>query len=249
MKSEEKVSQEDAHSRRDPAIFPPYLYEAYRSTLRRAPTKPPLEAPLSLSESTGPGPALGAVVPEDSDLTRNAATGGEAIGERMVVTGRLLDRHGRPVPRALIEIWQANSTGRYIHKVDQHDAPLDPNFLGLGRCLTDDAGIYEFLTIRPGAYPWGNHENAWRPAHIHFSVFGSSLLSRLVTQMYFPGDPLLELDPILNSIPSEEARLSLVAEYAHEVTRAEWALGYRFDIVLGGPGATHFEAPRKADGG
>ena len=175
-------------------------------------------------------------------MTRNAGGEGEAIGERMVVTGRLLDRNGEPVPRALIEIWQANSTGRYVHKSDQHDAPLDPNFLGLGRCLTDDDGAYRFLTIRPGAYPWGNHENAWRPAHIHFSVLGPSFMNRLVTQMYFPGDPLHELDPILNSIPSQEARSLLVARYAHDVTEPAWALGYRFDIALGGPQATPFEA-------
>lgn len=242
MKSDQRAASEEAHGRRDPAIFPPYLYEAYRSTVRRAPTEPWIEAPLTLSEQTGPGPALSAVARDDSDLTRNAGTRGEAMGERMVVTGRLLDGHGRPVPRALIEIWQANSAGRYIHKVDRHDAPLDPNFLGIGRCLTDDAGVYEFLTIRPGAYPWGNHENAWRPAHIHFSVFGSSFISRLVTQMYFPGDPLHDLDPILNSVPSEEARASLIARYAHDVTRPDWALGYHFDIVVSGPRSTPFES-------
>jgi protocatechuate 3,4-dioxygenase beta subunit len=234
-----------ARGRRDPAIFPPYLYEAYRSSRWRAPTQPPLATPHTQSELTGPGQIMGAVVDEDCDLTRNAGGGGEAIGERMVVTGRLLDRNGEPVPRALIEIWQANSTGRYIHKSDQHDAPLDPNFLGIGRCLTDDTGVYRFLTIRPGAYPWGNHQNAWRPAHIHFSVLGPSFLNRLVTQMYFPGDPLHELDPILNSIPSDEARSLLIARYAHDVTQPEWALGYRFDITLGGPQATPFEASHK----
>jgi len=189
---------------------------------------------------------MSAVVDEDCDLTRNAGGSGEAIGERMAVTGRLLDRNGEPVPRALIEIWQANSTGRYIHKSDQHDAPLDPNFLGIGRCLTDESGVYRFLTIRPGAYPWRNHENAWRPAHIHFSVLGPSFLNRLVTQMYFPGDPLHELDPIFNSIPSDEARSLLIARYAHDVTQPEWALGYRFDIALGGPQATPFEASHKS---
>ena len=232
-----------ARGRRDPAVFPPYLYEAYRSSRRRAPSQPPLATPHTQSELTGPGRILSAILDEDCDLTRNAGGAGEAIGERMVVTGRLLDRNGEPVPRALIEIWQANSTGRYVHKSDQHDAPLDPNFLGIGRCLTDETGTYRFLTIRPGAYPWGNHENAWRPAHIHFSVLGPSFMNRLVTQMYFPGDPLHELDPIFNSIPSEEARSLLIARYAHDVTQPAWALGYRFDITLGGPQATPFEAP------
>lgn len=244
----ETVEMTASRGRRDPAIFPPYLYEAYRSTLRRAPSKPALATPYTLSELTGPGRIMSPVVEEDCDLTRNAGGGGEAIGERMVVTGRLLDEHGEPVPHALIEIWQANSTGRYIHKSDQHNAPLDPNFLGIGKCLTDDAGLYRFLTIRPGAYPWGNHENAWRPAHIHFSVLGPSFLSRLVTQMYFPGDPLHELDPILNSIPTDEARSLLIARYAHDVTQPEWALGYCFDIVLGGPKATPLETSDKSIG-
>ena len=226
-------------------VFPPYLYEAYRATIRRAPKLPPIEVPLTPTELTGPGPAVSAVTPEDSDLTRNAGTGGEAIGERIIVTGRVLDEGGNPVPRTLVEVWQANAAGRYIHRVDQHQAPLDPNFLGIGRCLTDEAGGYRFTTIRPGAYPWGNHRNAWRPPHIHFSLFGPGMVSRLVTQMYFPGDPLQPLDPIFNSVPSEEARARLVAAYAHDVTEEGWALGYRFDIVLRGPGATPFEAPRE----
>ena len=220
-----------------------YLYEAYRATLRRAPKRPPVAIPLTLSELTGPGPAISAVTPADADLTRNAGTGGEAIGQRIIVTGRVLDAHGVPVPHTLVEVWQANAAGRYVHKVDDWPAPLDPNFLGIGRCLTDADGVYRFLTIRPGAYPWKNHPNAWRPSHIHFSLFGPSAVSRLVTQMYFPDDPLHALDPIFSSVP-EAAAGRLIAAYAHDVSEPEWALGYRFDIVLRGPAATPFEAPR-----
>jgi protocatechuate 3,4-dioxygenase beta subunit len=200
--------------------------------------------PLTLSELTGPGPAVGAVLAEDADLTRNAGTGAEAIGQRIVVTGRVLDQAGRPVPSALVEVWQANAAGRYLHRRDQWPGPLDPNFLGMGRCLTDADGVYRFLTVRPGAYPWKNHPNAWRPAHIHFSLFGAATVSRLVTQMYFPDDPLIALDPILASIQSEAARARLIAAYDHALTEPEWALGYRWDIVLRGPDATPFEPPR-----
>ncbi|HUI73197.1 MAG TPA: protocatechuate 3,4-dioxygenase subunit beta [Spirochaetia bacterium] len=222
-------------------FFPPYLYEAYQSTRRRAPSLPLVEVPITISELTGPGPAISNITPEDADLTRNAGTGGEAIGQRIIVTGRVIDDNGNPIPRMLLEIWQANASGRYIHKRDQWPGPLDPNFLGMGRCLTDEAGQYRFLTIRPGAYPWKNHPNAWRPAHIHFSVFGPTMLSRLVTQMYFPGDPLHQLDPIMSSIPTEAARKRLIAEYDHTVTEPEWALGYRWDIVLRGSAGTPFE--------
>ncbi len=232
--------------RGDREVFPPYLYEAYQSTRRRAPTLPLIEVPLTISELTGPGPAISAVTPEDADLTRNAGTGGEAIGQRIIMTGRVLDERGNPVPNTLLEIWQANAAGRYVHKRDQWPGPLDPNFLGMGRCLTNADGVYRFLTIRPGAYPWKNHENAWRPAHIHFSVFGPSLLSRLVTQMYFPDDPLHALDPIMQSVPTEAARKRLIAAYAHDVTEPEWALGYRWDIVLRGADATPFEMPEVA---
>lgn len=222
-------------------MFPPYLYEAYKSTVRRAPTRPLEKLPRTISEMTGPGPALSAVAREDNDLTRNSGTEGTAIGERIIVTGRVLDVEGNPVPNTLIEIWQANSAGRYIHRADQHDAPIDPHFLGIGRCLTNRSGEYTFLTVRPGAYPWPNHPNAWRPAHIHFSLFGFAFTSRLVTQMYFPGDPLHELDPIFNSIPDEDARIRLIARYEHDVTQPSWALGFRFDITLGGPRAIPFE--------
>jgi protocatechuate 3,4-dioxygenase, beta subunit len=225
----------------DAEIFPPYLYEAYRSTIRRAPNLPLVDVPLTLSELTGPGPALSAVTPEDADLTRNAGTGGEAIGQRIIVTGRVLDVQGNPLPHTLVEIWQANAAGRYVHRRDGWPGPLDPNFLGIGRCITDAAGVYRFLSIRPGAYPWKNHPNAWRPAHIHFSLFGPSWGTRLVTQMYFQDDPLLPLDPIFNAVPSEDARRRLIAAYAHDVTEPEWALGWRWDIVLGGAAATPFE--------
>ena len=220
-------------------VFPPYLYGAYQSTRRRAPTYPLIDIPLTLSELTGPGPIISSITPEDADLTRNAGTGGEAIGQRIIVTGRVLDDTGNPIPNTLLEIWQANASGRYLHKRD--DWPLDPNFLGIGRCLTNAEGVYRFLTIRPGAYPWKNHPNAWRPAHIHFSVFGPSMLSRLVTQMYFADDPLHNLDPIMQSVPTQAARERLMAAYSHDVTEPEWALGYRWDIVLHGPHATPFE--------
>src|SRR5213594_1857924 len=227
--------------RGDREVFPPYLYEAYQATRRRAPTLPLIEVPLTLSELTGPGPAISAITPQDADLTRNAGIGGEAIGQRIIVTGRVLDDRGTPVPNTLLEIWQANAAGRYLHKRDQWPGPLDPNFLGIGRCLTNADGVYRFLTIRPGAYPWLNHPNAWRPAHIHLSLFGPSFVTRLVTQFFFPGDPLIPLDPILTSVPSKKGRQRLIASYAHDVTEPEWALGYRFDIVLRGREATPFE--------
>lgn len=227
--------------RGDREIFPPYLYAAYQSTRRRAPSLPLIAVPLTLSELTGPGPVISATTSEDADLTRNAGTGEEALGQRIIVTGRVLDELGAPVPNTLLEVWQANAAGRYLHKRDDWPGPLDPNFLGMGRCLTNAEGVYRFLTVRPGAYPWKNHPNAWRPAHIHFSVFGPTLRSRLITQMYFPDDPLHQLDPILSAVPGEETRKRLVAAYAHDVTEQEWALGYRWDIVLRGISATPFE--------
>ncbi len=227
--------------RGDREYFPPYLYEAYQSTRRRAPALPLIDVPLTLSELTGPGPVISAVTPEDADLTRNAGTGGEAIGQRIIVTGRVLDENGSPLPNTLVEVWQANAAGRYLHKRDQWPGPLDPNFLGMGRCLTNGEGVYRFLTVRPGAYPWKNHPNAWRPAHIHFSLFGASQLARLVTQMYFPDDPLHSIDPIMQSLPTEQARRGLISAYDHSVTEPEWALGYRWDIILRGPDATAFE--------
>ena len=226
--------------RGDASVFPPYLYEAYRATIRRAPRQPLVDVPLTLSELTGPSRPTGLVTPEDADLTRNAGTGGEAIGQRIIVTGRVTDERGAPVSGMLIEIWQANSAGRYVHKGDVWPGPLDPNFLGIGRCLTSETGTYGFLTIRPGAYPWRNETNAWRPAHIHFSLLGHAWKDRLVTQMYFPDDPLLERDPIFNAVPAS-ARPRLIAAYDHSVTQPEWALGWRWDVVLGGAAATAFE--------
>ncbi len=225
---------------RDWASHPPYLSPGYKSTVLRAPTKPLIPIKHNLSELRGPvygHETLGAL---DHDLTRNAAKNGAPIGERIVVTGKVLDEDGRPVRNALVEVWQANATGRYVHKVDQHNAPLDPNFLGAGRCMTDENGVYKFLTIKPGAYPWGNHPNAWRPNHIHFSLFGSGILSRLVTQMYFPGDPLLDFDPIYQGSP-EGARERMISRFSLDATEEGFALGYVFDIVLRGRSETPFE--------
>jgi protocatechuate 3,4-dioxygenase, beta subunit len=220
---------------------PPYLAPDYQATRKRAPTRPLVWLPHTLSELTGPVYGHECVAAGEDDLSRQHA--GEPLGERIIVTGRLMDESGRPVPDALIEIWQANAAGRYIHDNDRHDAPLDPNFTGAGRVVSDDQGRYAFTTIKPGAYPWRNHANAWRPAHIHFSLFGPSFLSRLVTQMYFPGDPLLALDPIYQSIPDEAARQRLVSRFDLDATKPEWALGYRFDIVLRGREITPFEEP------
>jgi protocatechuate 3,4-dioxygenase beta subunit len=225
----------------DRAVHPPYLYPAYTSTVLRAPRQPLVRLRQSLSELTGPVYGPEDVRALDDDLTRNAVKTGEPIGERLIVGGRVLDDGGRPIPNALIEVWQANAAGRYAHQVDRHAAPLDPNFTGAGRCLTNERGEYRFTTIRPGAYPWRNHDNAWRPAHIHFSIIGVNFLQRLVTQMYFPGDPLLPLDSIYNSVPDSAARQSLIASYDHAVTRPEWALGYHFDLVVCGPRQTPFE--------
>jgi protocatechuate 3,4-dioxygenase beta subunit len=218
---------------------PEYDFPFYASTAKRHPTKPLVIVPQTLSELTGPVFGHGDVRPSDSDLTRQHR--GEPIGERIIVSGRVLDEDGRAVPDALVEIWQANAAGRYPHKADRHDAPLDPNFSGAGRAVTDARGRYRFVTIRPGEYPWRNHYNAWRPAHIHFSVFGRAFLTRLVTQMYFPGDPLLRLDPMYMSIPDDKARKLLVSCFDLENTVPEHALAYRFDIVLRGRSATPME--------
>lgn len=230
---------------RDWKSHPPYRYDGYASSVKRAPLKRLVPVDQTLSEITGPLFGHEAVQAGDDDLTRNAGTGGEAMGERVIVTGRVLDEDERPVPNTLIEIWQANAAGRYQHEVDQHNAPLDPNFIGAGRCLANDQGEYRFITIKPGAYPWLNHPNAWRPAHIHLSLFGPSFVTRLVTQFFFPGDPLIPLDPILNSVPNKSGRERLICSYAHEVTEPEWALGYRFDIVLRGRQQTPFEETRR----
>lgn len=222
---------------RDWTAHPPYIHPDYRSTTLRGPSKPLVPLPQTLSELTGPVYGHESVGPLDHDLTRNARVNGEPLGERIVVTGRVIDEDGRPIPDTLVEVWQANAAGRYIHRNDQHDAPLDPNFRGSGRCVTDSDGRYRFYSVKPGAYPWGNHPNAWRPNHIHFSLFGPSLVTRLVTQMYFPGDPLLDLDPIYLGVP-EGARERLISRFSLEVTEPEFALGYEFDIVLRGRNAT-----------
>jgi protocatechuate 3,4-dioxygenase, beta subunit len=222
-----------------PGTQPEHLHPPYVSSIKRAPTKPLVPIPYTLSEITGPQFEPAIVNPKASDLTR--AHGGEAVGERIVVTGRVLDENSRPLANTLIEIWQANSAGRYQHEVDQHDAPLDPNFAGAGQAITDSEGRYRFLTIRPGEYPWRNHYNAWRPAHIHFSLFGPAFSTRLVTQMFFQGDPLIPFDPIFNCTADEKARNRLIAQFDWEHTMHEYALGYRFDIILRGREATPME--------
>ena len=218
-------------------VDPAYLHPEYRSTVTRAPSRVLLTMPEELHALAGPVFGEDAVATADADLTQGQA--GEPLGERIIVTGRVLDDDGRPVPNALLEVWQANAAGRYAHDGDRHPAPLDPNFTGAGRTLTGADGSYRFVTVKPGAYPWRNHENAWRPAHIHFSVFGQALTQRLVTQMYFPGDPLFEHDPIFNAVRDPLARDLLVARFDLPTTEPEWALGYRWDIVLR---STPFEA-------
>src|SRR5262245_55647636 len=219
-------------------VHPPADSPAYRSSALRHPKRPLIIVPQSLSELSGAVYGEDTVGPSDHDLT--AQHDAPPAGQRLVVSGRVLDEDDRPVPQTLIEIWQANAAGRYAHTSDQWDAPLDPNFTGGGRALTDSEGRYTFVTVRPGAYPWRNHHNAWRPAHIHFSLFGQAFLNRLVTQMYFPGDPLLPLDPIFNSVP-EHARSRMIAAFDLSLTQPDWALGYRFDLVLRGADQTPTE--------
>jgi protocatechuate 3,4-dioxygenase, beta subunit len=219
---------------------PPLDSPAYKSTHLRHPKQPLLYLPQTLTELTGP--ALGEAArmsPLDHDLTRQHA--GEPIGERLIVTGRVFDTEGKPLRGTLVEIWQANSAGRYRHRADRYDAPLDPNFSGAGRCVTDDEGRYRFITVKPGPYPWGNHYNAWRPAHIHFSLLGRAFAQRLVTQMYFPSDPFFAYDPIYNAVRDEAARQRMIASFSIHGTQANWAQCYEFDIYLRGPAATPFE--------
>ena len=219
---------------------PPYLHPDYRATVRRAPTRELVRLPPEWFHQL-PGPVFGRVpvLPEDADLTQQHD--GRPLGERIIVSGRVMDSDGEPVRHTLVEVWQANAAGRYVDPVDDHAAPLDPNFTGAGRCLTDGEGQYRFVTVKPGAYPYRNHENAWRPAHIHFSVFGRAFTQRLVTQMYFPDDPLFFQDPIFNSVRDEKARQRMISTYDHESTKEEWALAFHFDIVLRGRDATPFE--------
>lgn len=219
---------------------PPRDYPPYRSSTLRHPRQPlVVVADPEAVELHGPVFGAGDVTDLDADLTRQHS--GEPIGERITVSGRVTDRAGRPVRGQLVEIWQANAAGRYVHRREQHPAPLDPNFTGAGRTLTGGDGEYRFTTIKPGPYPWGNHANAWRPAHIHFSLFGTAFTQRLITQMYFPGDPLFAYDPIFQSVTDPAARQRLVADYVHELSVSEFSLGYRFDVVLDGPGATPVE--------
>ena len=228
-----------AYRRAHPDTQPPYLHAPYVSSLKRAPSQPPIPIPHTLSEITGPVFPRESIGPDASDLTaRHSAA---PLGERIIVSGRVLDEHGRPVPHSLVELWQANAAGRYRHPIDQHNAPLDPNFTGTGHTLTDVAGNYRFVTIRPGAYPWRNHYNAWRPAHIHFSIFGPAFATRLITQMYFPGDPLLASDPIFNCTADEPARQRLLSLFDWPTTESNHALGYKFDIILAGREATPWE--------
>ena len=235
------MSEIIAYRRPFPGTQPDYLFPKYASTVRRAPTRPLVMLPHTLTELTGPIFGYDELKPADADLTKQHK--GDPIGERIIVSGRVLDENGRPVPHTLVEIWQANSAGRYPHRVDQHEAPTDPNFTGCGRALTDERGNYRFVTIRPGEYPWRNHYNAWRPAHIHFSLFGQAFATRLVTQMYFPGDPLLPYDPMFNCVPDERARSRLISALDWETTIPEFALGYRWDIVLRGAEETPMESP------
>jgi protocatechuate 3,4-dioxygenase, beta subunit len=219
-----------------PGTQPPYLYPDYASTVKRAPKRTPIRFEHTLSEVTGPVFADGWAGPDATDLTRQHK--GAPLGERIIVEGRVLDEGGRPVAGTLIELWQCNAAGRYHHPVDQHDAPLDPNFTGAGQVVSGRDGSYRFLTIKPGAYPWRNSPNAWRPAHIHLGVFGPGFATRVVTQMYFPGDPLLAYDPIFQSTADAAARERLICSYDPELSESEWALGYRFDLVLRGRDAT-----------
>ena len=220
-------------------IHPARQNGVYRSNALRHPKEPLVIVPQTLSELTGPVFPYGVLAESDNDLTRQHA--GEPIGQRIVLAGRVLDEDGRPQPDTLVEIWQANAAGRYTHARDNHPAPLDPNFSGAGRTLTDAEGRWRFTTILPGRYPWPNHYNAWRPAHVHFSLFGGNFLSRMVTQMYFPGDPLHALDPIMNAVADPAARARLVCSFDIDLTEPDWALGFRWDIVLRGRHATPVE--------
>ena len=227
------------HREDDEMIDPPYFHPNVKATRLRAPKQPLISLQHTLSETTGPVFGHSDVADHEHDLTQQHER--DPIGQRIILYGQVRDSDGRGIPNALVEIWQANSAGRYVHKWDPYDAPLDPNFSGVGRYLTDEQGRYEFVTIKPGPYPFPNHHNAWRPAHVHFSVFGTAFTRRLITQMYFPGDPLLAQDPIFNAIPGDQARQRAICEFELDATVADWANAYKFDIVLRGPTATPVE--------
>ena len=215
---------------------PTLIYPPYKSTIKRGPSQQALRIHAGAPMSTNLAAPGNLILPNDTDLTVHGNSA--PLGEKIVVSGVVRDEDGKPVRNSLVEVWQANSAGRYWHQRDQHDAPLDPNFYGVGKMLTDDDGRYRFVTIKPGPYPWGNHDKAWRPAHIHFSLFGNVYAQRLVTQMYFPSDPLFEFDPIFQSVPDEAARQRLVSRFSLEKTVGGEMLGYEFDIVLRGRNAT-----------
>ncbi len=229
-----------SYVREPPDAHPPMDYAGYKSTALRHPTQPLIYLPQTISEITGPALGASRVRPGDNDLTTQHE--GAPIGERIIVSGHVYDSEGKPLRNTLVEVWQANAAGRYLHRWDRWPAPLDPNFSGAGRCLTDDEGRYGFTTIKPGPYPWGNHHNAWRPAHIHFSLLGRAFAQRLVTQMYFPGDPFFPYDPIFNSVRDPAARERMISTFSIHRTVADWAAAYEFDIYLRGPGQTPFEA-------
>ena len=220
------------YAKPQPGNHPPLDFPGYKSTALRHPKQPLVLLPQRLTEVTGPLLGDDLITMQDSDLTTQHD--GEPQGQRIIVFGQVRDSGGKPVPDTLIEIWQTNAAGRYRHTREHHPAPLDPNFTGVGRAITDQGGRYRFITIQPGSYPWGNHYNAWRPAHIHYSLFGRAFTQRLVTQMYFPGDPLFGLDPIFASILDPVARQRLIAGYDHDLTEPEYATGYRWDIVVSG---------------
>jgi protocatechuate 3,4-dioxygenase beta subunit len=222
-----------------PGTQPPYIHSPYASTVKRGPSRDPIAIPVTLSEATGPTLDRTTLGAHAADLT--AGFPGQPLGERIIVSGRVLDENGRPVRNTVVEVWQCNAAGRYLHKGDQHDAPLDPNFKGAGQVVTDEHGRYRFKSIKPGSYPWRNHYNAWRPAHIHFSLHGDGIGQRLVTQMYFPGDPLLAFDPIYNCVDDEKAKARMVSAFDWENAMSEYALAYRFDIVLRGRKQTPWE--------
>jgi protocatechuate 3,4-dioxygenase beta subunit len=245
MKEEERaiydpvVDTPVSYRREDAEAHPPLNYEPYKSSALRHPKQPLIYLPQTITEITGPQLGADLVAPGDDDLTRQHD--GDPIGERITVTGRVFDSEGKPLRDTLVEIWQANGAGRYRHKWDRWPAPLDPNFSGAGRCMTDADGRYRFTTIKPAPYPWGNHHNAWRPAHIHFSLLGRAFAQRLVTQMYFPGDPLLEFDPIFNSVRDPDARGRMIGSFSIRATEPNFSLAYEWDIYLRGPGQTPFE--------